>query len=159
MSRGRAIVAGLTIALCAPGCAGELTGSFWDLKVSDPVDTCNEPPVGYTDAVDMTYRLLFDGPRVSLALGEDVFAAGGISGCDLTYQSVVWGEPKDGYDIKWQILGSAIFRPGGSACDLPGGVDWEGTETFEIVASDHPDILAGCTYEITLTGAFTGTVE
>ena len=160
MFRGRSIAAGLAVAAFAPGCATELPGSFWDVTVTTPIaDTCNSPQVDYTDTVDFAYRLLFDGPRVSLALGEDVFAAGGISGCDINYQSVVWGEPKDGYDLKWQITGEAIFRPGGSACDLDTNVDWLGTETFEIISSDHPDIAAGCTYSITLTGVFTGTVE
>lgn len=152
-------------AVLAPGCATELTGSFWDITVSDPVDTCNDPPQSYTDKVNFRYNLTFDGPRVSVATvsddgkSADVFAAGSISGCDIHYQSVVWGEPKDGYDIKWQIVGDAVFRPGGSACDLDVNVDWLGTEAFEIVSSDHPDIAAGCTYTIATTGVFDGTVE
>ena len=56
-------------------------------------------------------------------LDEETFARGQISGCDIAYQTVVWGEPDDaGFDVRWQITGEALFRAGGTSSNLDEGV-------------------------------------
>lgn len=152
-------------ALCAlaiglGGCdGGSLPGSYWNVEVVGATDACHATPVDYTGPTSFEYRVEYSGAAVSISLGEDQFATGAIAGCSVEYASVVWGEAKGGYDIKWQLFGDALFRAGGTACDLSDGVDWEGTETFLIVDSDNPDLEEGCTYELDMIGTFAGTVE
>jgi hypothetical protein len=149
----------MAVALSA-GCGGDpLTGFIWDVEVIAATDTCNDPPVDYDGPRRFDYRLDYAGAQVTLALGEESFASGTIAGCEVGYHSVVWPASKDGYDLKWQLTGDATFRVGGDTCNLPNGVDWSGTETFEIVSSDHPQIEVGCTYTLTLEGTYEGPAD
>lgn len=143
--------------LCA--CGADLPGSFWDVSVVGAEDTCHDPPQDYSGAKDFQYRAQFEGSNVSLSIGEDAFASGSISGCGITYRSVVWTDQPSGLDVRWQLVGDATFRPGGEACGLDAGMDWQGTETFDIICSEDPDIEIGCAYSLDLEGTFAGTVE
>lgn len=139
------------------GCGGEdLEGFLWEVYVVGDVDTCH--PEGEGVAWDATYDyiLQYEGSYFELSLGPDTFATGTIAGCDIEYESVVWGEGIDGYQVRWQLSGDAVIRQGGSTCGLDAGVDWLGTETFEIVASDHPDIAVGCEYVMLTEGTYQG---
>jgi hypothetical protein len=141
------------------GCEPELPGSFWDVSVVGAEDTCHEPPQDYAGEQDFEYRVEFEGSNVTLSIGEDAFATGGISGCDINYRSVVWTDQPNGLDVRWQLVGDGTFRPGGDACNLDEGLDWLGTETFEIIGSEDPDVEVGCTYSLQMQGTFVGTVE
>ncbi len=142
------------------GCGPEpLPGYLWRVKVVGAEDTCNDPPVDYTDEQTFDYRLEYSGSDVSIAIGEDAFASGTIAGCEIGYHSVVWPAKKDGMDLKWQLTGDATFRNGGTTCNLDVGIDWSGTETFEVVDSDHPNIEEGCTYTLRLEGAYIGPAD
>jgi len=92
----------IAIALLAPltltACGEEEAVTFdWDVTLTGTVDLCNDPVVGYQE--NLTYRLDFieGGNFVDLAIGDDNFAGGQISGCDISYETVVWGEDKDGF--------------------------------------------------------------
>jgi hypothetical protein len=141
------------------GCAEEpIDGFIWEIDLVGTIDGCNNPVVGYQTTSD--YRLSFEGSDVSLAIGADEFANGTISGCQVAYQTVVWGEDREingePHEIKWQITGEAIFRQGGDTCNLPVGTDWIGTETSTIVDSTTPSLEVGCTYIVETTGSYVG---
>ena len=157
-----------TVALLTlSGCGAKVVPGFvWDVKlVSVDEDTCHEEPVNFNGDLEMEYTIQFDGPRASLFVANSpgktaqVFAAGGISGCEINYESVVWGEEHDGYQIRWQLSGSALFRQSGDACGLPANIDWQGTETFQIITSEDDNLPAGCGYTMGVEGAFAGQRE
>ncbi len=150
----------ITGLLCALSCKEkEKPGFIWEVSVISAEDGCNTPPVEYNGAVNMDYLLRFDESRVVLSVDGVDFASGTISGCEIEYESSVWGEARDGNEIKWQLTGTATYRSGGTACNLPDGRDWEGQEVFTIVSSEHPDIASGCTYTLDLNGVYRGESE
>ncbi|MDP6933856.1 MAG: hypothetical protein QGG40_13110 [Myxococcota bacterium] len=108
-------------------------------------------PQGYQE--DLVYDLFFDGSETILKIDGNTFATGLLSGCSLSYASSVWLEERDGYDMQWQIEGSADIQLGGG-CNIDDGYDWYGTETIEVLGSDHPEVLEGCTYEMDVAGLF-----
>lgn len=159
--RGSGILRVLPWAIGLAGCgSGPLPGSYWDISIVDATDFCHEEPVNYAGQTDFEYRLVFEGSAVNLLLEDEGFAKGTISGCEISYQSVVWPSTVDGFEVKWQITGEASFRAGSTGCNLDEGVDWLGVETFEIVSDpdDHPEIEPGCTYALTTQGVFTETI-
>jgi hypothetical protein len=134
-------------------------GHLWHLKVTGATDTCHDPAVDYSGPKEFDYLLRFQGAQVSLSIDDEAFAKGQIAGCSIVYESVVWGEKRgdnDEYEIRWQITGDAQYRAGGTTCNLAAGLDWFGTETYEIIASDDPDIEAGCTYQLDMEGVYKG---
>jgi hypothetical protein len=155
--RGRGIL-GVLVGLAGCG-GGELPGSYWDIEVVEATDLCNAEPKQYSGPSSMAYRLQYEGSAVVLNLEDQAFASGTISGCDIAYQSVVWPDTIDGFAVKWQLTGEAVHRAGETGCNLD-GVDWQGTETFEIISDpdDHPELEPGCTYSIALEGTFVGTI-
>jgi len=58
--------------------------------------------------------------------------------------------------VKWQLVGAAVLRQGGASCELTEGVDWEGTEVFEVVETDDPSLVLGCTYTMSVVGTYIG---
>ena len=145
--------------IMSSGCSEEPPDGFvWAIDLVGTIDGCNNPVVGYQTSSD--YRLTFEGSAVALSIGPDEFANGTISGCQVAYQTVVWGEDReiDGemHEIKWQITGDAIFRQGGDTCNLPVGTDWIGTEITTILDSTSPSFEVGCTYTVETTGAYVG---
>lgn len=146
-------------ALWLTGCGDpELTGFIWQNTLTGEVDTCHPEGQGTPYQETMNYRLDFDGSYVELALEESTFATGTISGCEIQYDSVVWGEIVDGYELRWQLVGEGLFRQGGSSCNIDAGLDWDGEETFEIVYSEHPDYAVGCEYTMSVQGEYLGPV-
>ena len=127
-------------------------------------DGCNEPTVGYQDTWE--FRLAFPEGNsfVELNIDDQTFATGSINGCTIEYESVVWGEIVDGFNIRWQLSGSALFELGGEGCGLETGKDWLGTETFTVVSTGdgdqkHPSIEPGCEYILDTEGAYLGLLE
>ena len=138
------------------GCgSADLSGHYWDVTLSGSVNECTDG-ANYNERLD--YRVVYNGNDVTLYIGEDLFATGRTEGCGISYQSIVWGETRDGYDVKWQIFGAANVEQGGAGC-VDGALDWSGTETFQITFSEHPDISAGCTYTLDVTGTYTEEIE
>lgn len=116
------------------------------------VDECHpEATEGYQES--FSYAVAFEGSAATLYIGEDVFALGTITGCDLTYSTVVIGEDteQDG-PVKWQLFGSAAIDPAaGDAC-VEGPDSWAGSEYFEIINSEEETLEPGCQYEMTTVG-------
>ncbi|MBW1878326.1 MAG: hypothetical protein JRI25_09390 [Deltaproteobacteria bacterium] len=140
-------------------CGEPATGFAWDVTLSTFEDRCSDTGDPYLET--LTYVLNFDGAAVDVAIdvpgeGPITFATGGIAGCGIDYASVVWEELRDGHSVRWQIEGSARWRQGGIGCNLEPGVDWLGTETFEILYSLHPDIPAGCRVLLNAEGVYVG---
>lgn len=142
------------IALGAVGCTESGSGFAWSVDLSGIDDECNEPDAVYEDTLE--FLMDFEGSAATLALGPSVFATGTISGCTVTYQSVVWPDERDGHALRWRLEGSATWRPGGTACNLEEGVDWLGQETVTIVDSEHPDLEPGCRYTMQTEGIYLG---
>ncbi len=134
-------------------CQGPLPGAYWDVEQSLDEDLCNATPIPTSGSFE--YRVVYDAQDITLAIEEDEFATGTVSGCFLDYQTVVWPEERDGFNIAWQMEGSATASKGGDdGCTVEGGVDWSGTETFTIITSEDPDLSPGCTYTVALQGTF-----
>jgi hypothetical protein len=103
-----------------------------------------------------TYELFFEGTNATVNIDGESFATGVRSGCKLDYTSVVWLEERPSGNLQWQVSGSALYDALGGACGLSEGLQWEGTESITIVASDDEDIPEGCTYEMVTTGTLIG---
>lgn len=145
----------LAVSGALSGCGGEpLDGFLWDVDLLATIDDCNADPVAYAES--LTYRVVYDGASVELAIDEDPFASGFIAGCEISYETVVWFEERNGYEVRWQMAGEAVFRQGGDTCNLPAETDWIGTETFTILTSDDPELPVGCEYVVETTGSYVG---
>ncbi|MCO4745097.1 MAG: hypothetical protein KC912_09930 [Proteobacteria bacterium] len=152
----------ITTLLAAAGCGEALEGFAWDVTVSggEPgFDSCNigsEVPYDET----FTYALNFSGADVDLGLLIDNeilgFADGTLSGCDVSYSSVIWQDARDAGEVRWQLEGEASVRQGGDSCNMDDGLDWDGFEEITVVESTVPDIPPGCTYRMDATGVFVG---
>jgi hypothetical protein len=139
---------------------------FYDVTVTTAIDEDGGRPgtsdechpdatEGYED--NFTYAVAFDGSKATIYIGEDVFAIGTITGCDLTYSTVVIGsETENDGPVKWQLTGTASVDPSeGDAC-VEGERDWEGSEYFEIVASEEETLEVGCQYGLNTFGGLVG---
>ena len=141
------------------GCGEKPTPGFlWDVTAQVTANYCFQADEGWEES--HTYKLGFEGSAVSLSIGEDQFATGTISGCQVVYHSVVWKEDRDGYELRWRLDGDAFYRQeGGCETFLDDNIDWQGTETFTIENSTHPDYEVGCTMELDVQGEYAGQVE
>ena len=111
----------------------------------------------YSETFD--YYLSFDSSSGEIFIGEDAFARGTVSGCDVVYQSVVVGQDTAKGSVKWQLYGQASIESAeGDPC-VDGDDDWSGTEYFEIVASEDEAIEVGTTYELQTHGSYEGVTE
>ena len=130
-------------------------GAHWEVTVTGEVDTCHAKGEGVGYRETFIYSLFYEGSVTDLRIGDDTFATGIVSGCSISYESPVIGETSDdGYEIKWQLTGAATVRAGGQGCSLGDGSDWLGTETFEVITSDDPDIEVGCEYAMSVDGTY-----
>jgi hypothetical protein len=144
------------IAGCNSG--GELPGHYWNVTATADVDECNDPTVPYQES--FLYRVVFDGQDVEVAIGDDVFATGTTSGCDIVYDTPVWSDARDdGTELRWTLVGSAKMRTDPNACIIEDDKDWSGTEIFEIVYSEDINIPQGCEYELNVTGTYSHEVK
>lgn len=126
----------------------KVTTSHVDGTGETTSDSCHpDATEGYEET--FSYAVAFEGSSATIYIGEDVFALGTVTGCDLTYSTVVIGEDteNDG-PVKWQLTGTASIDPAeGDAC-VEGERDWEGRETFEIISSEDETLQPGCEYEL-----------
>lgn len=142
--------------LLSAGCSSEeVVGHYWAITATGITNECTtEVPVEGEVIAEFEYRIQYDGTNVEVAIGPDVFATGTANGCQLSYESIVWTEERDGMEVSWQIFGVAVAQQGGTACNVANGTDWQGTETFEVVTSQDPSIAPGCEYEMALEGKY-----
>jgi len=151
---------GLLAPLARAACGDPpLDGFLWDVTLTGDEDLCNDPPSGYQET--LRYLVTFrDGKYADIAVNGSTFGTGQIEGCNIFYESVVWGESRDGFGLRWRISGEAVYQQsGGCETQLPDNVDWKGTEVFEIIQSDHPEIPPGCTYTLLTEGVYVGQAE
>ena len=136
----------------ATACGGaDLPGNYYDVQVAGTANTCTNDAANYQES--FVYRLEVELQDASLSIDDDLWAQGSADGCLVTYESIVWEDLIDDYTVKWQILGSARVNVGGGTGCVEGG-DWEGTESFVVLASENPTIPAGCSYDLTVTGTW-----
>lgn len=147
-----ALVAGL---LALSACGGQsLPGDYFDLSVAAVDDQCNAADVGFQEEIEV--RVVNDGGRAELYVGASQFATGDLSGCELSYQGIVWTATREEGDLRYQMSGVARVEFGGDGCAIAAGQDWEGTETYTIISSADPAIASGCTYTLTTGGVWAG---
>ena len=152
MWKARFVLAGALTA-----CGGEdLPGEYWKVQLSGAENACTGNGADYS--AEYEYRVVFDGNDITLAIGDDIWATGIAEGCTLNYSSLVWSDERDGYEIEWEILGNSVVNVGGNG-GCTSESDWEGTETFVVDTSEHPDVQPGCTYTLDVTGQFLKTVD
>ena len=133
------------------GCAGQdVRGHYWDIKATGVENQCTAAPSNMSEAFE--YRVIIDGNDIELAVGENIFAWGTISGSNIVYESAVWNEQRDGNEISWQIIGSAFIDT--TEAGRKQGQGWDGGETFIIVNSADPELAPGCQYITALTGTY-----
>lgn len=144
--------------MTAFGCKGVLPGAYWQLEQSTSEDLCNSSTQNASGSFE--YRVVYDLQDITIAIGEDEFATGTVNGCTFDYETVVWPEERDGYDIAWRMEGGAtVSKGGGDGCTVDGGGDWAGTEVFTIITSEDPELSPGCTYTVEMTGTFVEEIE
>ncbi len=138
------------------GCGEEeLPGNLFEMRLSGKENLCTDEGEDYEEV--LTYRLVIEGRRIRLAVGEDEWAEGSIDGCRIQYQSIVWGSLHDGFEVRWRINGEAeIDQTGGASCIDDDSLDWVGTETFTVVTSADESVDPGCTYSLRTQGRFSG---
>lgn len=142
------------------GCGSEdsAAGYIWHVVLTGIEDGCNAEPQGYQQAFD--YTIYAEGALADLRIDGESFATGEIAGCNIEYVSPTMGEQREtGAWVTWVLTGEAVYRPGGTSCDLDVGVDWAGEEVFEVVESEDPGIAVGCTYTLAAQGTYVGKDE
>lgn len=144
----------LALALLAgAGCSSvEHEGHYWSITAKGVEDRCTGGPATAKESFE--YRVRYTGTSIEVAVGSDVFATGTANGCQLAYESLVWTEERNGYEVSWRIVGHAVAQQEGTSCNIANGKDWEGTELFEVVRSDDPELAPGCAYEMALEGTY-----
>lgn len=101
-----------------------------------------------------SYEIFVNEEEISLSVDGESFAIGSRSGCALSYTSAIWLEERPSGDLRWIIRGEADYEGAAGGCDLPDGVDWQGTEEVEVVESADESVPAGCTYQLQTTGTY-----
>jgi hypothetical protein len=164
-----------TLVACTPE-GLDPDSSHWDVTVTAFENTCTDSEQGYQEP--LTYSLDYEGSLVKLKIGYDAFATGTLSGCKLSYESQVIGEPdRPGGAIQWVLSGDANYSTSPDLCEMEANVgeymteydldwdtvgaghatndvSWVGVETFEIVASEDESIEVGCTYSMVVAGTY-----
>ena len=142
----------LALAACGPQVA-EPDG-VWTVTVTGVGNECTPDEPDYSATFE--YQLFYSASDIAIAIDNEDFAIGSVIGCDISYQSGIWLEEADGGNFQWQISGEAQFEAAAGGCDLPDGIDWLGTETLTVVASENESVQVGCDYEMDVSGVFKG---
>ena len=121
--------------------------------------TVSADPAEGTYSETFVYFMSFDASSALIYIGEDAFARGTLSGCELSYQSVVVGQDTDGGSVKWQLNGRATVETADGDPCVDGEDDWAGTEWFYIVSSEDEAIPDTNEYQLFTHGTFSGFTE
>lgn len=144
----------LLLCLTIAGCSDDpVPDGTWDVTVVGTTTDCTTSTVGYQES--FRYDLYYTGYIVDLYVDDIYFATGGVTGCSLQYDSTVWLEERDaGAWLRWSLSGEAVIQGKAGGCDIENDLDWSGTETITVEESGDETVLAGCTYEMAVTGTF-----
>ena len=104
------------------------------------------------------YAIAFTAASADVYVDGEPFATGTLSGCRLDYQTVVLLTERDAGNLRWRITGTALVDAGDDGC-VEGDLDFDGTETIEVVDSEDENIEPGCTYPTSVQGTYTGAAE
>ena len=104
----------------------------------------------YTGTFD--YGVFTDAELVEITVDDESFALGSRSGCSLSYTSAIWLEERASGDVRWLLRGQADYEGSAGGCSLADGLDWQGTETIEVIDSEDEAVAIGCTYQLSTSG-------
>jgi len=124
----------------------------WSVTVTGVDTNCTEDATGYLNSY--RYDIAYEGTRAKIYIDNAMFATGDLRGCSLNYSSASYLEDTAEGSFSWEIAGDADVEGQGNSCDLPEGMDWQGTETLTVIESDHPTVEVGCTYNMSVEGTF-----
>lgn len=153
------------LVLSAPftvGCtAEELPGVYYEVVLETAKDAegalkdeCNDPPEA--EQQTYTYVVQAEGANAKIFIDGGLFATGALAGCDLSYQSPIWTEDReDGGSVRWSVRGDAVISLG-EGCNAGDG--WEGEERIDVVNSTSDSVPPGCSYWMSVSGAYVGEV-
>lgn len=140
----------------AMGCSSpDLSGHVWNLRLRTTQDECSDPPASFDEAIEFVVDFQ-GGSAISVGTDGALFATGEIAGCALTYRTGTWEEERDGGIVRWEMEGEALYRLGGTGCEIEDGVDWQGSETFTVLGSEDPNIPVGCQSILDVSGTYVG---
>ena len=54
------------------------------------------------------------------------------------------------------MSGEATYEGAAGGCNMDEGLDWDGTETIEILESKDPSVAEGCVYKMEVEGVYVG---
>lgn len=116
---------------------------------------------GNTDGYQETfeYAIAFNASSADVYVDGEPFATGTVSGCVLTYQTVVLLSERASGNLNWFITGQALIDPGDNACVEDEALDYQGTETIEVADSADDNVEVGCTYPMSVEGTYVGAAE
>ena len=124
----------------------------WDVTITGVETNCTDDASGYLNTY--SYDIQYDGTRAKIYIDNAMYATGDHRGCSLKYTSASYLEESPDGSFSWEISGDADVESQGNSCDLPEGVDWQGTETLTVLESENPNVEVGCTYSMTVEGTF-----
>jgi hypothetical protein len=124
----------------------------WSVTVTGTETSCVQDTTGFIESYD--YGVIYDGTKAKIYIEESMYATGDHRGCSLQYKSAAYLEDSSDGRFTWDITGSADVQGAAGGCDLQEGLDWEGTETLTVLESENPNVEEGCTYNMSVEGAF-----
>ena len=131
----------------------EAPGFYYDVTLTGTGNECStEDPAAYSETLE--YRLERVGTGdVIVYVDDTVLGTGVIDGCDVSYRSTLFTDTRDGHTVRWALSGTAAIALGSSG-GCASGDGWLGTERIEVSSSTDPTIMAGCVYDLQVTGTF-----
>ncbi len=160
------VIAPCAAAAFVSGCAPEqaIPDGTWKVTVSTRTDDSGALDgdciaAGEQVAVfnqSYNYELFFDGDAVQVDIDGQSFAQGTRAACNLSYESAIWLDERNGFEVTWRIEGVAIYQGAGGGCEdrLEPGSDWTGVEDVVVVSSADESIPVGCTYGLDTVGTW-----
>ena len=134
---------------CAPQ---EEPDASWKVTVTGTETDCTSDTSGFLS--EYTYDVFQEATQIKIYIEDSLFATGQLRGCFIEYQSAAYLEDAPEGRFTWDITGVADVQGAAGGCDLPEGLDWQGTETVTVLDSEHPDVLPGCTYNMSVEGTY-----
>ena len=143
------VCAAILLGACTPS---EEPDASWEVTVTGTETSCVSDTTGYLE--NYTYDVFQEATQIKIVIDDSLFATGQLRGCFIEYQSAAYLEDAPEGRFTWDISGRADVQGAAGGCELPEGIDWQGTETLTVLDSEHPDIAAGCTYTMSVEGTY-----